>query len=136
MNARNLRLVQESFDRLWLHDGELAVIFAKELSRVAAGEISAERQHDLLEIISAAVPSLGADEHSLATIASSHCHGTIQPHDFEYAGNALLRTLRALLGQEFSYDLWQAWIEALHTLSHVLTLAPHPAVASAAHQPA
>jgi hemoglobin-like flavoprotein len=136
MNPRNLRLVQESFDRLFLQNGTLADTFARELSHVADGEISLERQHDLLDIIAAAVPSLGADEHSLATIACSHCHGTIHPHDFEYAGNALLRTLRTLLGQDFSYDLWQAWIEALHTLAHVLTLAPHTSVAPVAHQPA
>jgi hemoglobin-like flavoprotein len=127
MNAQNLRLVQDSFHRLWLHNGLLTDTFAKELSHVAEGEIPPERQHDLLEIIAAAVPSLGEDEHSLATIASSRSHRAIHPHDFEYAGNALLRSLRALLGQEFSYDLWQAWIEALHTISHTLTPAPHPA---------
>jgi hemoglobin-like flavoprotein len=132
MNARNLRLVQESLDRLWLHDGVLADTFARELTHVAAGEIPPKQQHDLLEIIAAAVPSLDADEQSLATIAYDHCHGTIHPHDFECAGNALLRTLRALLGHEFSYDLWQAWIEALNTLSHVLMRAPRRVSPSAA----
>ena len=64
MNARNLRLVQESFDRLRLQDGVLADTFARELSHVAAGEMTPEQQHDLFEVIAVAVPSLGVAEHS------------------------------------------------------------------------
>ena len=32
-----------------------------------------------------------------------------------------MQTLKKSLGAEFSYDLWQAWVDALCTLSRVLT---------------
>jgi hemoglobin-like flavoprotein len=122
MDPHNVRLVQESFGRLSkLHDG-LAVAFASEFNSVVSGTsaISPERQRRLLGVIAAAVPSLDAPDQVLTTIARDYCDDTLYPQDFEYAANALLRTLKKSLGAEFSYDLWQAWVDALCTLSRVL----------------
>lgn len=123
MDSRNLRLVQESLDRL-RDNGSLAKSFARELEQLAADEMSLDRQRDLVDIVVAAVPSLCDASPNPAEPSFS---GAVDPHDFEYASNALLRTLKAFLGQEFSYDLWQAWIEALHTLARTLTMTPMPA---------
>jgi nitric oxide dioxygenase len=124
MDPRNVRLVQESFGKLsQLHDA-LADSFARELNCIVSGDsaMSPERQRRLLGVIAAAVPSLDAPEQTLTTIARNYCDDTVNPHDFDYAGNALLRTLKSALGAEFSYELWQAWVEALCTLSRVLSV--------------
>jgi hemoglobin-like flavoprotein len=123
MDPRNVQLVQESFGKLSkLHDG-LADTFASEFNSIVSGPsaISPERQRRLLGVIAATVPSLDAPEQVLTTIARDYCDDTLDPQDFEYAGNALLRTLKKSLGAEFSYDLWQAWVDALCTLSRVLS---------------
>jgi hemoglobin-like flavoprotein len=123
MDPRNVQLVQESFAKLSKFHG-LADTFARELNSIASSDfsISVERQQRLLGVIAAAVPSLDASEPALTKIALDCCADPVNPNDFELAGNALLRVLKSAFGSEFSYDLWQAWVEALCTLSRVLSL--------------
>ena len=44
----------------------------------------------------------------------------MQPEHYTFVGNALLRTLKKGLGENFTPELRAAWVEAFRTLANVM----------------
>lgn len=135
MDPRHIQLVQESLKRIAPSDDAVADIFASELLRIApdvAGQdadLSRERRRCALGVMAMAVQSLHTPERILDEVrglANGTGLETIQPADYDYAGNAFLRTLKKMLGPEFTSDLWEAWVDALCTLSEILSKTARP----------
>lgn len=131
MDPRHVQLVQASLNKIASSD-PTGDIFADELLRIAPEvtgqdpEIAYARRRRALSLMAAAVRSLHMPEGILHEIRSLTPVGeigveAIQPADYDYAGNALLKTLRIALGPEFTSDVWNAWVEALCNLADILS---------------
>ena len=126
MNPRHVQLVQDSLKKAGPLDDLIIDIVAEELTRIVpsvtgldAGH-SRERQKLALGMMAVAVQSLHAREKisdEIRAMPQMSSAGKIQPAEYDYAANALLRALRKILGAEFTADLWEAWVAALCDLS-------------------
>ena len=129
MNPRHVQLVQDSFKKAVPLDDLVIDIVAEELTRIVPpvtgldADHSRERQKLALDMMAVAVQSLHAPNKisdEIYAMAQTSFAGMIQPADYDYAANALLRALRKILGAEFTADLWEAWVAALCDLSAIL----------------
>ncbi len=53
-------------------------------------------------------------------LAKEYVKYTVEPVHYTYVGNALLRTLDKGLGEQFTPELRDAWIEAYGTLAGIM----------------
>lgn len=129
MDARNVGLVQQSFEKvaaLGLKASEIfyAELFAIDPSlRSMFGSDMGDQHKKLLAALAYVVRSLHAPEkilNSVENLARMHVEYGVRPEHYTYVGNALLRTLKKGLGSEFTPELCDAWTEAFRALARVM----------------
>lgn len=129
MDAQQIELVQQSFERATVLGEKVAEIFYAELfaidpslRKMFKGDMGAQRKK-LLSALGLVVASLHSPEKILNPIrrlAVKHLDYGVQPAHYTYVGNALLRTLKKGLGSDFTPELRDAWVEAFRMLAKVM----------------
>jgi nitric oxide dioxygenase len=129
MNAHQVRLVQESFEKAAGLGEKVAEIFYAELFAIdpslrAMFKGNMKEQHQkLLTTLALVIRSLHAPEKIIGAaqrLAVKHLDYGVEPQHYTYVGNALLRTLKKGLGAEFTPELRDAWVEAFRLLAKVM----------------
>lgn len=129
MNARQVALVQASFEKAAVLGGQVADIFYNELFsidpslRVMFKDDMHEQKKKLLTTLGFIVRSLHAPEKilkSAQTLALKHVDYGVKPEHYTLVGNALLRTLKKGLGAQYTPDVNDAWVEAFRALAKVM----------------
>jgi hemoglobin-like flavoprotein len=134
MNERQVRLVQQSFEKAAALGEKVAEIFYAELFAIdpslrAMFKGDMKEQHKkLLSALALVVRSLHTPEKIIGPVqklAVKHLDYGVEPIHYTYVGNALLRTLKKGLGSEFTPELCDAWVEAFRTLANVMKQAAY-----------
>ena len=103
-----------SYDELFAIDPSLRKMFKSDMS---------EQRGKLNAALALVIRSLHAPEKILAPVKSlavKHVGYGVEPVHYTYVGNALLRTLAKGLGDKFTPELRQAWVEAFGTLANIM----------------
>jgi nitric oxide dioxygenase len=134
MEARSIKLVQESFEKVAPLGEKVAEIFYGELfaiepslKKMFKGDL-AEQGRKLVNTLAMVVRSLHMPEKIIGPaqlLAKKHVQYGVEPVHYTYVGNALLRTLKTGLGDDFTPELRNAWIEAYGLLSGVMKAAAY-----------
>jgi len=129
MDAHKIALVQQSFEKvagLGLKAAELfyAELFAIDpsLRPMFKGDIK-EQHNKLLSALSLVVRSLNRPEKIIGPVeklAVRHLDYGVEPIHYTYVGNALMRTLKKGLGDDFTPELFDAWVEAFRMLAQIM----------------
>ena len=129
MDARSITLVQQSFEMAAVLGDKVAKIFYDELfaidpslQKMFKGDMS-EQRRKLLTTLALVVRSLHAPQKILEPVKSlavKHVSYGVEPVHYTYVGNALLRTLKKGLGDQFTPELREAWVEAFSMLSSIM----------------
>ncbi len=101
--------------------GELFAIDPS-LKAMFKGDMGKQRRK-LLAALALVVRSLHAPEkiiEPVKALAKKHVDYGVEPAHYAYVGNALLRTLKKGLGEQFTPELRQAWIEAYSALAAIM----------------
>lgn len=134
MDARKIRLVQESFQTVAADGPKVGEIFYQELFAIdptlrSMFRNSMEDQNNklfaALTLIVRSLTSLEDVATPLETLAVKHLQYGVKPEHYTYVGNALLRTLRSRLGPDFTPELCEAWTEAFRMLTRTMTNAAY-----------
>lgn len=140
MDTRQVALVQQSFDKVAglgeaaaeLFYGELFAIDPS-LRAMFKGDMG-DQHKKLLAALAVVVRSLHAPTAILPAVkalAVKHVQYGVEPIHYTYVGNALLRTLKKGLGEQFTPELRDAWTEAFRMLASVMKEAAYGAPAAA-----
>ena len=134
MNAQQVALVQQSFEKAAGLGEKVAEIFYAELfaidpslRKMFKGNMK-EQHRKLLSALALVIRSLHAPEKIIGAaqkLAVKHLDYGVIPVHYTYVGNALLRTLKKGLGPEFTPELRDAWVEAFRTLANVMKQAAY-----------
>lgn len=134
MNADQITLVQQSFEKAATLGDKVAEIFYAELFAIDPslrtmfkGDMK-EQRRKLLSALALVVRSLDAPEKIIAPVqklAVKHLDYGVTPIHYTYVGNALLRTLKKGLGPDFTPELCEAWVEAFRTLATIMKQAAY-----------
>lgn len=129
MDTQQVKLVQQSFEKVATLGLPAIELFYNELFAIDpslramfSGNMQ-EQQKKLLAALSLVIRALHTPEKILEPVkklAVKHVDYGVAPEHYTYVGNALLRTLAKGLGDEFTPDLRQAWIEAYRLLANVM----------------
>lgn len=140
MNARQVKLVQESFEKVVPLGEKVAEIFYDELfaidpslRRMFKGDMKDQRKK-LLATLAMVIRALHTPEKIMQpaqNLAVKHVAYGVEPVHYTYVGNALLRTLKKGLGADFTRELFDAWVEAFRTLATVMKDAAYGGKATA-----
>ncbi len=99
-----------------------------------------EQRKKLLAALALVIGALNAPAKildPLKALAVRHVGYGVRPEHYTYMGNALLRTLKKGLGEEFTPELRNAWLAAFQTLASIMKEAAYgPAIAKVRHLPA
>lgn len=143
MDARKVALVQESFEKVAATGIHAAEIFYEEffaidptLQLLFNGDMK-DQHRKLLAALSFIARSLHAPDKFLLDIeklAVRHLGYGVRIEQYTHFGNALLRTLKRVLGPEFTPELCDAWCDAFRMLTRAINDAvyrrnPAPALA-------
>ncbi len=129
MDARQVALVQQSFEKVAALGEAAAELFYSELFTIdpSLRTMFKGDMHDqhkkLLAALAMVVRSLHAPAAILPavkTLAVKHVQYGVTPIHYTYVGNALLRTLKKGLGEQFTPELRDAWTEAFRMLASVM----------------
>lgn len=136
MDTRSITLVQQSFEKVATLGEKVAEIFYGELfaiepslKKMFSGDMGEQRKK-LLTALALVVLSLHAPQKILGpveTLAKKHVGYGVKPIHYTYVGNALLRTLQKGLGEQFTPELRNAWIEAYGALADIMKEAAYGA---------
>lgn len=134
MNAHQISLVQQSFEKAAVLGEKVAEIFYAELFAIDpslrtmfSGNMR-EQHQKLLSALALVVRSLHTPEKIVGPVqklAVKHLDYGVRPEHYTYVGNALLRTLKKGLGADFTPELRGAWIEAFSTLANIMKQAAY-----------
>jgi nitric oxide dioxygenase len=141
MNKRDIVLVQESFSKAATLGEKVAVIFYAELfaidptlRQMFKGDMNSQSKK-LLSALTMIVRNL---EHTNVIVpaaeklAVKHLDYGVTARHYTFVGNALLRTLKKGLGDDFTPEVREAWIAAYQLLADVMRAAAYPERRSAA----
>lgn len=129
MDARSITLVQRSFEKVAMSGERVAEIFYGGLFSIEPSlkkmfpDDMAEQRRKLLAALTLVIRSLHAPQKLLEparTLAKKHVKYGVEPVHYTYVGNALLRTLDKGLGEQFTPELRDAWIEAYGALAGIM----------------
>lgn len=141
MNSRDVLLVQESFQKVAALGEPVAELFYAELFaidpslREMFGGDMLQQRKKLLAALAMIVRSLHAPEQIVGpakALAVKHLDYGVEPVHYTYVGNALLRTLKKGLGDQFTPQLRDAWVEAFRMLADVMKEAAYGSEQAAA----
>lgn len=129
ITARQITLVQDSFARVAPIADQAAEIFYNKLfeydpslRKLFKGDMS-EQGRKLMATLGVAVKSL-TDLNSLVPVlqklADRHIDYGVKAEDYTPVGNALLYALKQGLGDEFSPDVREAWVETFRIVSQTM----------------
>lgn len=138
MDAKQVALVQESFEKAAALGDKVADIFYDELfaidpslRRMFSGDMK-EQKKKLLTTLAFVIRSLHAPDKIVRpaqNLAVKHLDYGVEPVHYTYVGNALLRTLKKGLGAQYTPDVRDAWVEAFRMLARVMKEAAYGAAA-------
>jgi hemoglobin-like flavoprotein len=107
------------YDELFTIDPELKKLFKGDLS---------EQKKKLMQTLVIVIRGLKTPDKIIPAaeeLARKHVKYGVKPEDYTSVGNALLRTLKKGLGDAFTDDLRQAWVEAFRLLADVMKKAAY-----------
>ena len=138
-------LVQESFEKVAPLGTKVAEIFYSELFAIDPslrgmfkGDLQAQ-YGKLLAVLATVVRGLHTPEKiqkAAENLAVRHLDFGVKPEHYTYVGNALLRTLKKGLGDEFTPELREAWIGAYRLIAQVMKAAAYAPNSKAAQSSA
>ena len=129
MNARHVALIQQSFEQVAALGDRLSELFYAELFSIdpslrAMFDGDMRRQHmKFMMMLALIVRSLHQPEktvHTIENLATKHVGYGVRSEHFTPFGNALLRTLKKILGPDYTRDVADAWEESFRMLAHVM----------------
>jgi len=129
MNAQQVALVQESFEKAATLGEQVADIFYAELFAIDPGLRAMfkgdmkQQKKKLLTTLALVVRSLHTPNKILKPVqelAIKHVDYGVLPEHYTLVGNALLRTLKKGLGAKYTDEVRDAWIEAFRTLARIM----------------
>jgi nitric oxide dioxygenase len=129
LTSRQITLVQRSFSKVEPIADQAAAIFYKKLFEYDPSLRSyfksdmKEQGRKLMGILKIAVGSLTNLEKlvpALHGLADRHVEYGIKPEDFTPVGNALLYALKQGLGDEFTPEVRQAWIDVYRLVANTM----------------
>jgi hemoglobin-like flavoprotein len=129
MDAQQIALVQQSFEKVAGLGAQVADIFYKELFEIDPSLRSMfkgnmhEQKKKLLTTLAFVVRSLHTPAKILGpaqNLAVKHLDYGVQPEHYTLVGNALLRTLKKGLGAEYTPEVRDAWVETFRTLARIM----------------
>lgn len=139
MDVRHIALVQWSFEQIAALGERLSEVFYAELfiidpSLRAMFDGDMRRQHmKFLMALALIVRSLHETDkiaHTIENLAIKHVSYGVRPEHYTPFGNALLRTLKKILGPDYTRDVADAWEESFRMLARIMKQAEfHAAVA-------
>ena len=134
MNANQVMLVQQSFEKAAALGEKVAEIFYAELFAIDPslrqkfkGDMKDQHQK-LLSALALVIRSLHAPERIVGAaqkLAIKHLDYGVIPQHYTYVGNALIRTLKKGLGPEFTPELQEAWVNSFRMLAKVMKQAAY-----------
>lgn len=126
MDARSIAQVQQSFEKVAASGPRVAEIFYEEffaldpgLRTMFNGDMAGQRRK-LLAALAFIARSLHAPEHFLSEVeqlALRHLGYGVRMEPYNHFGNALLRTLKRVLGPDFTPELCEAWRDTFRMLT-------------------
>jgi hemoglobin-like flavoprotein len=132
MDARRTALVQQSFERATALGDELAALFCAELFAIdptlrTMFDGDMRRQHMkfmmTLALVVRSLHASGQIHQIVGTLAVKHAGYGLRPEHYTPFGNALLRTLKKVLGAAYTPDVRNAWVEAFCMLAAMMKAA-------------
>jgi len=143
MDSRHIALIQRSFEQTAALGGLLSETFYAELFAIDPslramfdGDLR-RQQMKFMMMLALIVRSLHKPEEVLKTVqhlAIKHVGYGVRPEHYSPFGNALLRTLRKILGPDYTPDVADAWEEGFRMLARIMKQAEHD-VAGAGPKP-
>jgi hemoglobin-like flavoprotein len=134
MNAHEIALVQQSFEKVAPLGEKVAELFYEELfaidpslSHMFKGDMR-DQHRKLISVLAMVIRSLHTPEKIIEPaqkLAIRHLDYGVEADHYTVVGNALLRTLKKGLGDDFTAELRSAWIEAYQTLATVMKQAAY-----------
>jgi hemoglobin-like flavoprotein len=135
MNPHDVSLVQQSFKKVAAMGEPVAELFYAELfaidpslRQMFKADLAGQRKK-LLSALAMIVSSLHAPAKIMEparALAVKHVSYGVMPVHYTYVGNALLRTLKKGLGEDFTPELRDAWVEAFRVLASIMKEAAYP----------
>jgi nitric oxide dioxygenase len=134
MDKNQVALVQKSFEKAAALGNQVADIFYGELFAIEPALQSMfkgnmqEQKKKLLTTLAFVVRSLHTPEKiikSAQDLAVKHLNYGVKEEHYALVGNALLRTLKKGLGEQYTSDVHDAWVAAFKTLSGIMKVAAY-----------
>ncbi|QDG79232.1 globin family protein [Labrenzia sp. PHM005] len=141
MNKHEIKLVQDSFAKAAPLGEKVAEIFYQELFEIDPALKSMfkndmkDQGKKLLSALTMIVRNLENTDvivPAAEKLAVKHLDYGVTARHYTFVGNALLRTLKKGLGNEFTPEVREAWITAYQLLADVMRAAAYPQQRSAA----
>ena len=129
MDSRNIRFVQDSFEKIAAPGEQIVEIFYAELFAIDPSleamfpNEPGEQRETMLAKMAMLVRSLHMPvkiKEIVEELAASHLEYGVRPAHYTHVGNALLRTLKKGLGADFTPELCDAWTEAFRMLAQAI----------------
>jgi nitric oxide dioxygenase len=129
MDDHKIALVQESFEKVAALGPQAAELFYAELFAIDPSlktmfpDDLRDQQKKLLAALALVVRSLHTPVKimdSVEKLAVKHLDYGVEPVHYTYVGNALLRTLKKGLGEDFTPELCDAWTDAFRMLARAM----------------
>jgi hemoglobin-like flavoprotein len=134
MKTHQIALIHESYEKLSPLGEKLAELFYTELFAIDPSlrplfDGDMRRQYmKLLMMLTLIEHSLHTPDKLLPLVRAlgiKHAGYGVRPEHYTPFGNAFLRTLKKVLGTEYSPELRDAWTEALRMLARIMKEAAH-----------
>ncbi|MDO3386531.1 globin family protein [Gilvimarinus sp. SDUM040013] len=135
LSTRQVTLIQDSFAQVEPIADTAADIFYKrlfelnpELRLMFKGDMKAQGKKLMttLKVAVAGLDDIGKVVPVLKTLAERHVQYGVRPSDYTTVGNALLQTLKQGLGDAFTPEARQAWVELYRTIAQVMKAHAYP----------
>lgn len=129
MTPRQISLIQQSYNNLSPLGDELGGLFYEELFAIDDSlrtlfDGDLRRQYmKLLMTLALIVRSLQAPDalyQIVRNLGVKHVGYGVRPEHYTPFGNAFLRTLKKMLGSDYTMELDEAWTAALRTLTRIM----------------
>ena len=135
LTNQQIQLVQKSFAKVALISAQAADIFYEKLfeldpnlKKLFKGDLN-EQKKMLMATLSTAVGSLTKLDQLvpvLQKLAERHVGYGVKPEHYTLVGNALLRTLKTGLGDDFTDETRDAWIATYRVIADTMKAHAYP----------
>lgn len=108
------------YDKLFTQDPSTRALFKSDMQE------QGKMLMQTITIVVRALDNLGPLMPTIEKLAQRHVGYGVTPKHYDSVGQALIETLQAGLGTQFSPDVKEAWIAAYTTLSQAMIQAAYP----------